>query len=71
MFDGLSLETISKIPPALITFLTTLLSLLIGALLYGVNQFIKVTTTDKIDTLFIDKPTQIKVKFWYYLIDTI
>ncbi|PEA54792.1 hypothetical protein CON64_10815 [Bacillus pseudomycoides] len=71
MFDGLSLETISKIPPALITFLTTLLSLLIGALLYGINQFIKVTTTDKIDTLFIDKPTQIKVKFWYYLMGTI
>ncbi|HHQ8910073.1 hypothetical protein [Bacillus paranthracis] len=68
MFDGLSLETISKLPPAFTTIIATLL---IPAVLYSVNQLVIAATTKEIDKLYLNKVTQVKLNFWNIILSTL
>ncbi|AJI34452.1 MULTISPECIES: hypothetical protein [Bacillus cereus group] len=68
MFDGLSLETISKLPPAFTTIIATLLIL---AALYSVNQLVIAATTKEIDKLHLNKATQVKLNFWNVILSTL
>ncbi|PES22626.1 hypothetical protein CN488_13285 [Bacillus anthracis] len=68
MFDGLSLETISKLPPAFTTIIATLL---IPAVLYSVNQLVIAATTKEIDKLYLNKATQVKLNFWNIILSTL
>ncbi|EJS11812.1 hypothetical protein IKS_05157 [Bacillus cereus VDM062] len=64
MFSGLSIETISKFSPVIVT----LLGATTAAFIYIINQFINVATTNALDGRFKDKSNQFKLKFWSYTI---
>ncbi|MFK4292928.1 hypothetical protein [Bacillus sp. RC250] len=71
MFDGLSIETISKLPPAFTAIIATLIGLSIKASIHIINQFVLVKTTKEIDKLYLNKASQVKFKFWNLISSTL
>ncbi|CAI8990665.1 hypothetical protein KOY_03559 [Bacillus cereus VDM021] len=71
MFNGLTIDTISKLPPAFTAIITTLIGLLITAVLYSANQLVIAATTKEIDKLYLNKATQVKLKFWNVILSTL
>ncbi|EPF03464.1 MULTISPECIES: hypothetical protein [Bacillus] len=68
MFDGLTIEAMGKFAPVFTTIIATLL---IPAILYSVRQFVLVTTTRETDRLYLDKATQVKLRFWDLVLSTV
>lgn len=64
MFDGISIETISKFSPVIVA----IIGAVTGAFIYASNQFIYIMTTNSLDRQFRDRSNQAKLQFWFYTI---
>ncbi|AJH17899.1 MULTISPECIES: hypothetical protein [Bacillus cereus group] len=64
MFDGISIEIISKFSPVIVA----IMGIITGVFMYTSNQFIYIMTTNSLDKQFRDRSNQAKLQFWFYII---